>query len=102
MCLASAFGHFQEKEMVSLCIMLYMLLSRNLHPEGGVRGVVSRAQTGFMEFHRAPPWTSGSPGMASPLNWKGLQTRGGICSVRVCSLPESMLIELVVKIVPFA
>lgn len=36
-------------------------LSRNFHPEKDVRGVVSKAETGFMELHRTPPWISGAP-----------------------------------------
>lgn len=61
MCLGFAFGHFQEKEMISFCIMLCTLLSRNFHPEKDVRGVASEAETGFMELHRTPPWISGAP-----------------------------------------
>lgn len=59
MCLA--LGHFQEKEVISICIMLCVPFSRNFHTREGVKGMISKAESCFIKFDRTPPLLYVSP-----------------------------------------
>ena len=74
--------------------------SRNLHMGEGMRGVMSKATVTLLTLTEPLPGSVGPPWSGISFELEGPSEVDDICFVRVCNVPESRLILLIVIMAP--